>query len=303
MPGDEIRLLALDGGGVRGLSSLMILQQLMATVDSESPPKPCDYFDMIGGTSTGGLLAIMLGRLHMTVDECIDKYTSLSDEVFEKKSHRVTIRGKIQGRFDAAKLEQKIKQMLADRGFDQDTLLKDSPDSCCKIHLLDSTKIWQACRATSAATSFFDPITIGPFNEEFVDGALGANNPVYALWNQAQDVWGDRLWGGLKCLVSIGTGMPTLNPVRDDVLGIWTTLKELATETEKTGEQFRRDKSSLDDEGRYYRFNVDHGLEHIGLEESKKKKEMAAATSRYIGLQAVFKQMKACANNLAGREC
>jgi patatin-like phospholipase/acyl hydrolase len=47
-------LLSLDGGGVRGLSSLQILKQLMKTVDPKSPPKPCDYFDLIGGTSTGG---------------------------------------------------------------------------------------------------------------------------------------------------------------------------------------------------------------------------------------------------------
>jgi hypothetical protein len=114
-------------------------------------------------------------------------------------------------------------------------------------------------------------------------------------------VWGDQLWGRLKCLVSIGTGAPALKPVRDDLLGIWATLRELATETEKTAEQFRRDKSSLDDEGRYYRFNVDHGLESIGLEESKKTKEIAAATGRYVASQAVFKQMKACANNLVGR--
>lgn len=129
----EIRLLALDGGGIRGLSSLMILQQLMATVDPESPPKPCDYFDMIGGTSTGGLIAIMLGRLQMTVDECIDAYTFLSNKVFEKKSHRVTIKGKIQGRFDTAKLEQEVKKILTDRGFNQDTLLKDSSDAPCKV--------------------------------------------------------------------------------------------------------------------------------------------------------------------------
>jgi hypothetical protein len=50
----ELRLLALDGGGVRGLSALMILEQLMEAVNPDSPPKPCDYFDMIGGTSTGG---------------------------------------------------------------------------------------------------------------------------------------------------------------------------------------------------------------------------------------------------------
>ncbi|EJT68900.1 hypothetical protein GGTG_13563 [Gaeumannomyces tritici R3-111a-1] len=162
--------------------------------------------------------------------------------------------------------------------------------------------IWQACRATSAATTFFDPIAIGPFGEEFVDGALGANNPVYVVWNQAQDVWGDQLQRKLRCFVSIGTGVPNLKPVRDDALGIWSTLKELATETEKTAQQFHRDKSALDDEGRYYRFNVDHGLEEIGLEESKKKAEIAAATRRYIESQAVFKQMKACANDLALHE-
>ena len=133
MPRDNLRLLALDGGGVRGLSSLMILQQLMMTVDSESPPKPCEYFDMIGGTSTGGLIAVMLGRLRMTVDDCINAYTSLSDKVFEKKSHRVNIKGKLQGRFDAAELERAVKKILADRGFDENTLFKESPDVSCKV--------------------------------------------------------------------------------------------------------------------------------------------------------------------------
>ena len=135
MPGDRIRLLALDGGGVRGLSSLMILQQLMATVNPESPPKPCEYFDMIGGTSTGGLIAIMLGRLRMTVEDCIDAYTSLSDKVFEKKSHRVTVKGKLQGRFDMVELEGAVKQILVDRSFDKDALLKDSPDAPCKVYV------------------------------------------------------------------------------------------------------------------------------------------------------------------------
>ncbi|KAH7008703.1 hypothetical protein EDB80DRAFT_751332 [Ilyonectria destructans] len=326
MPENDIRLLALDGGGVRGLSSLMILQNLMSTIDPDSPPKPCDYFDMIGGTSTGGLIAIMLGRLRVTIDECITAYTSLSDKVFEKKSHRVKINGQFQGRFDTAALEQAVKQILVDNGHGEDALLQDPPNTACKVfvcatsketgdtvcltsyrprglaHLYDSTKIWQACRATSAATTFFDPIAIGPFQEQFVDGALGANNPVYALWNQAQDVWGDQLRGSLRCLVSIGTGVPAIRPVRDDVLGIAATLKKLATETETTAEQFRRDKSSLDDEGRYYRFNVVRGLENVGLEESRKQPEIAAATGRYVASQDVFRRMKACANGLARKQ-
>ncbi len=48
------KLLCLDGGGVRGYSSLLLLQQLMEAIDYDKPPKPCDVFDMIGGTSTGG---------------------------------------------------------------------------------------------------------------------------------------------------------------------------------------------------------------------------------------------------------
>ena len=63
------RILALDGGGVRGLSSLLILQKLMQEVqrlkEDSNLPLPCQYFDLICGTSTGGLIAIMLGRLRM----------------------------------------------------------------------------------------------------------------------------------------------------------------------------------------------------------------------------------------------
>jgi patatin-like phospholipase/acyl hydrolase len=66
MPSERIRLLALDGGSVRGLSSLTILQQPMVILD---PPKPWEYFDMIGDTSTGGLIAIMLGRLRKRISK------------------------------------------------------------------------------------------------------------------------------------------------------------------------------------------------------------------------------------------
>ncbi|KAK4170711.1 phospholipase [Triangularia setosa] len=217
----------------------------------------------------------------MTVGDCIHAYASLSDSVFEKKSRRVTIKGKLQGRFDTTEFEWAVKKILVDRRFDENALLKGSSDAPCKAKtndtvcrtsylsprggadLLNSTKIWQAYRATSAAITFFDPIAIGPFDEEFVDGALGAR-------------------------------VPALKPA---------TLKELTIEAETTAKQFRRDHSNLDNEARYYRFNVDHGLEDVDLEESKKEKETAAATRRYVASQGVVKQMKACVNNPAGREC
>ncbi|CAN9193306.1 unnamed protein product [Alternaria alternata] len=328
MPGSDLRLLALDGGGVRGLSALMILEQLMEAVDPDAPPKPCDYFDMIGGTSTGGLIAVMLGRLKMSVADCITAYLSLSDRVFRKTRHRVTVKGQVQGRFDADELARAVKEVVKQQGLPEDALLKDVPEAGCKVFvcatsketsetvcltsyktprgnndLLNSVTIWEACRATSAATSFFDPIAVGRYGEQFVDGATGANNPVREVWDQAQLAWGpEPLEGRVKCVVSIGTGVPSLKAFKDDVFNISQTLAAIATETEQTAERFRRERRLLDSTGRYYRFNVVRGLEDIGLEEAKKVKEMAAATRRYISSQEVHGQMQACAGSIAGRE-
>ncbi|KAF1352908.1 hypothetical protein EJ07DRAFT_158921 [Lizonia empirigonia] len=113
------------------------------------------------------------------------------------------------------------------------------------------------------------------FGEEFVDEATDANNPVREVWDQAQLMWGpEPLEGRFKCLVSIGTGMPSLKPFKDDVLHISDTLIAMATETEQTAERFRRERQLLDSTGRYYRFNVMRGLEDIGLEEAAKVKEL-----------------------------
>lgn len=65
-----VRILSLDGGGIRGFASLLILKDIMRGIArrSDQPnrtPLPCEYFDLICGTSTGGLIAIMLGRLRM----------------------------------------------------------------------------------------------------------------------------------------------------------------------------------------------------------------------------------------------
>jgi predicted acylesterase/phospholipase RssA len=172
--------------------------------------------------------------------------------------------------------------------------------------LLNSVTIWEACRATSAATSFFDSIAIGRFGEQFVDGATGANNPVRELWDQAQLAWGpESLEGRVKCVVSIGTGVPSLKAFKDDVFHIGETLAAIATETEQTAERFRRERPLLDSTGRYYRFNVVRGLENIGLEEAAKVKEMAAATRLYLSSQEVHKNLQICASIMtqAGMIC
>ncbi|QRV97071.1 patatin-like phospholipase protein [Ceratobasidium sp. AG-Ba] len=80
------RILSLDGGGVRGYSTLIILKKFLLHLKAQSPDKkdilPADYFDLIIGTSTGGIIALMLGRLRMSVDEAIEAYQQLSKKIF-----------------------------------------------------------------------------------------------------------------------------------------------------------------------------------------------------------------------------
>ena len=87
----RIKLLSLDGGGIKGLFTILVIQRLIDEAQrldgsSNSLKRPCDYFDLIGGTSTGGLLAIMLGRLQMDARSCIVTYRSLSKTVFYRNS-------------------------------------------------------------------------------------------------------------------------------------------------------------------------------------------------------------------------
>jgi hypothetical protein len=75
----------------------------------------------------------MLGRLRMSIAESIDAYLELSDRIFHKKRHRVTVKGKIQGRFDSEELARAVKDVIRQQGLREDALLKDTPEAGCKV--------------------------------------------------------------------------------------------------------------------------------------------------------------------------
>ncbi|KAF2687958.1 FabD/lysophospholipase-like protein [Lentithecium fluviatile CBS 122367] len=139
-PHAPLRLLSLDGGGVRGLSSLMVLDDLMESIAQEekrigkrsksdtTPLRPCDYFDLIGGTSTGGIIAILLSRLRLDCKQCIRIYTKLAEEIFKHDKSIRLFGVKIPtggSRFSGAVLERAIKQALIDLNYDPEELMWD----------------------------------------------------------------------------------------------------------------------------------------------------------------------------------
>ncbi|KAK6003120.1 hypothetical protein QM012_000965 [Aureobasidium pullulans] len=256
-----LRVLSFDGGGVRGLSSLMLLKAVMDRISPNK--KPCEIFDMIGGTSTGGLIAIMLGRLEMTVDECIQKYQDFMTKVFtiswlKRKASDWHIGG---DKYDAKILESCIKEVVKDRLGDENAMLLDDREGACKVFvtavrkdavdnrapvLLRSYKnplelseqagieVWRAARATSAAPTYFDSVPTGDI--ELVDGGLGANNPLGWLWNEVLSVFGPTR--PTNCFLSIGTGIPK-NVGINGLLSLPSALASAATNSELTHILFR----------------------------------------------------------------
>ena len=168
------------------------------------------------------------------------------------------------------------------------------------------TTIWAAARATSAASSFFDSIKIG--EEDFVDGATPANNPINEMWTEAYDTFRvreDQNWkleDNILCLVSIGTGVPSLRPFGDDLKSVGQALLAIATDAEKRAEDFHRHHLQLAKTNRYYRFNVLRGLEDVGLEDASKIDRIIGVTRRYIQTQTVFDQFEACSERLNMRD-
>lgn len=160
--------------------------------------------------------------------------------------------------------------------------------------------ILQAALATSAATTFFNPVTIGA--RKFADGGLGANNPVDEVAGEASDIWcsqtGD-LKPLVKCFVSIGTGNPGKKPIEDSMLKFLSgTLADLATQTENTEKKFIHDWRQHFDEKRYFRFNVDQGLQNVGLAEYQEQGAIEAATYGYLDHQGQESRVRDCIQNL-----
>jgi patatin-like phospholipase/acyl hydrolase len=112
------RVLCLDGGGIRGLSEILVLKELMLQIrlynGLDYTPEPHQCFDFVCGTSTGGLLAVLLGRLGKTLDECEELFRTFGSEIFSGGSFRTTARLALKGAKHASEgLSQVVRGQAA----------------------------------------------------------------------------------------------------------------------------------------------------------------------------------------------
>jgi hypothetical protein len=201
-PGHK-RILSLDGGGVRGVISLAFLarmEKLIAEIAGKSV-RLGDWFDMIGGTSTGAIIACGLA-LGYSVSELYDFYGRLGPRVFRRSILRLP---GIRARFDSARLNEQLRAILGDRKLDSEDL---RTGLCIVTKRLDTSSTWivmnnprsrfwespedasfignrhyplvNLIRASTAAPNYFDPalIEISPGMKPglFVDGGVSPHN-------------------------------------------------------------------------------------------------------------------------------
>ncbi len=227
------KLLALDGGGIRGMIAVEVLAKIEALLRKrEKKPDLVlgDYFDYIAGTSTGAIIAACLS-LGMSVERVRSFYVDRGEEMFDK----AFLLERFKSRFRDEKLAGILQEEIGAKttlGSDQlKTLLMmvlrnattDSPwpvsnnplakynDRKRKNCNLD-LPLWQLIRASTAAPVYFPPevVTIGDSEFVFVDGGVTPyNNPAFQLFLMATTDTYKLNWPAAEekmLLVSIGTG-------------------------------------------------------------------------------------------------
>ncbi|KUJ11112.1 FabD/lysophospholipase-like protein, partial [Mollisia scopiformis] len=160
--------------------------------------------------------------------------------------------------------------------------------------LFGECKVWEACRATSAAPTFFDSITIGKRKQTFADGGMIYNNPVEQVYQEAELLWPRQE----KLLISIGTGEAPGAAFDGNIGTLINAMKTIVTDSDTKAKDFHRTHHSLAEDNLYFRFSVDQGLASIGLEEYDAKGKIADATDTYISNPEPMRKFAECVKSL-----
>lgn len=157
--------------------------------------------------------------------------------------------------------------------------------------------IWEACSASAAAPIFFRSVKFQTGGERWCDGGLHRNNPILEALAEAGREWGDKTIG---CVLSIGTGVPVLGSVPDNLPGFLKESLSIMTDAEKTAVDFidSKEGQDLSRSGRYFRFSVPQGMHELRLDDYKEIERMKAVTTLYLSNAGSGHEVERCAKAL-----
>lgn len=321
LPGPGIRILSIDGGGIRGI----IVMELLRKIEKMTNRRIFELFDLVCGVSTGAIVVCALAsEKNLTLDEGIHIYKKMSHKMF----HRPTTLDKLTGAsrlvsthayYDVELWETLLKRHVGYRRIIDTTKLPHVPKFCCvstticddyidahvfrnytfplNVHSVYSgshtARLWEVVRASSAAPAYFGDFQLdGQLHQ---DGGILYNNPTTVAIHEAKCLWPSER---IQCVVSFGTGRTRTRPSdwKDGQKIISRKIIEQASLSSSWKTKFLRILDSATDTeathtilsdllppGRYFRFNP-YLTEFLSMVEVRPEKitQLEADTNQYF---------------------
>ncbi len=208
----KVRILSIDGGGIRGIlpgTILTYLEQQIRKLSKNPDARIGEYFDFVAGTSTGGILALIMlcpdenGGYRFSAKDALDLYLDQGDEIFDvslvEKAKRLN--GMLDERYSQKELERSLQTYFGRIKLSQTKkpcLITSYDLRNRKAHFFTSADatsdmydyfIKDVARATSAAPTYFEPAHIYSIfgtPHTLIDGGVFANNPALCAYSECR---------------------------------------------------------------------------------------------------------------------
>lgn len=212
----KVRILSIDGGGIRGIIPAAIVEYLetrLKTLTNNKDVKIGDYFDLIAGTSTGGILTCIylcpdekdLSRSKYSASDALELYMKYGNQIFFKNFWQQFKNFQLWNEnFPADNLEVLLDQYLGNtllsqltkpcvisayNFYERKAIFFNSADSRKLGGEVKEFKAKHVARATSAAPTYFEPAMINSLSDApqyLIDGGVFVNNPALCAYSEAR---------------------------------------------------------------------------------------------------------------------
>ncbi len=230
---DLYRILSIDGGGIRGIipaGILIALEEKLQEQSGNPEARVADYFDLIAGTSTGGILACIYlcpdiehpGRPRFTAEQALNLYFERGDEIFDiPLLHRLRSGGgTLDEKYPADGLEEALDDYLGELKLSallKPCLIPAYDIKRRKAHFFRQHRakteanrnflVRDVARATSAAPTYFECARVksdAAISYPLVDGGVFANNPALCAYAEVREQ--EKKTAAEMVILSLGTG-------------------------------------------------------------------------------------------------
>jgi len=234
---EERYILCIDGGGMRGIIPVVYLQHIEAKIRNNGGTDDiARYFDLIAGTSTGGLITLALtcesslphidynGSMQMDLDKLLEIYMTLGGEIFQAQTSIFGLRHMVSDKYNSHSIQNLCQRWFGVTTMDRakvPTLImaydlsEGEPQMIRSYEEETAYPAWIAARATSAAPTYFSPCEYA--GKLLVDGGVVANNPATYAYFQAKKLYPEC---EVFHILSISTGGTHHTMEKEDTKGL-----------------------------------------------------------------------------------